>query len=108
MNTRRHARFAAALPVLIVFLLGCGPSGDGQVVSCSCDVDAVEPADNTDPIEYIPEASIEISLCETSFTTDHTSDAQTECVTLADASEAGQMHQCACSCVHLVEPCDTK
>jgi hypothetical protein len=84
---------------------GCsGPAGDGDVVSCSCELSYVGGPQTT----YV-EGTIAISLCETTFATDHSADAEAECVTLSDTSDTGQAaHQCACTCVHLTERCDTQ
>ncbi len=55
------------------------------------------------------EGTMPISLCETSFATDHSADAEMECVTLATTSDTSESpHECACSCIHLVQRCDTQ
>jgi hypothetical protein len=80
-------------------VVGCGPGGDGDVVSCSCSVYDSEASIMADDE---PDGFIPISLCETSFTEDHTPDAEAECskIALSDV--------CLCSCVHLTERCDTQ
>ena len=91
--------------LLVAAVAGCAPSGDGDVVSCSCEISYI---DQDNQVVY-EEGTMPISLCETSFATDHSADAETECVTLTNAADTSDLpHQCACSCIHLVQRCDTQ
>jgi hypothetical protein len=52
--------------------------------------------------------SMDLSLCEADVTASHVSDAQSECQSLVDKTDTNeQTHTCACSCVQLLESCDT-
>jgi hypothetical protein len=83
---------------------GCGPGGNGDVVSCTCDVAYI---DSSNQLSYM-QGSMSISLCESSFATDHSADAEAQCQSLADTADTDNkmMHVCACSCVHLTQRCD--
>ncbi len=83
--------------------VGCGPGGDGQVVSCSCEIYYVEGT------TFDSDGPLPISLCETSSTEDHTAEAEAACGKIGDTFDPENVsHMCACSCVQLVEPCDTE
>ncbi len=69
--------------LLIAAVGGCaGPGGDGDVVSCSCEISYID----QDNQAVYPEGTMPISLCETSFATDHSADAEMECVTLTNTA----------------------
>jgi hypothetical protein len=103
MNNRLIVRALVALALLvlpIVAFVGCATHGNGDVVSCACEVSYLDYQNNPIPI-----GSYEVSLCE-SDSTDHTADAESTCAAIADKSAPNDQHQCACSCVHLVDRCE--
>ena len=98
-------RFAALLLSWLACAIGCGPSGDGEIVSCSCAVTFVYKGGSA----IVTGAPIDIELCKSDFSTDPTMEAQTDCVTIENAASGGNINNtCACQCVHTATPCHTK
>jgi hypothetical protein len=93
------------LSMLLFLVPGCaGRAGDGDVFACSCDVAYI----NSNGASYY-QGSMDVSLCEVDFTTDHVADAQQKCTDLLTATDTSDdMHECACSCVHTTDACYTK
>ena len=93
------------LLALICIMPACsGQSGDGEVISCACDIGFLDQG------RTYPEGSIDLSLCASELTTDHASEAEGECVTLINATDTNPKatHECSCSCVHLADGCYMK
>jgi hypothetical protein len=89
--------------------LGCGsasstPTGDGEVVSCSCAVADVL----TDGLQWAN--TIDVSQCLKDFSVDPVTTAESKCVAIADSIDTrfNYKHKCACTCVHTTESCHTQ